>query len=297
MRRRLRARGSDCEGCARKGWRCNWAGRPAHWPRSASAGLRSCSGSRRSSTCRHPRRPGHSDRFAEIAAAFAILTGTCGKIGRDIALLMQTEVAEAFEPGQPGEHKPPGAIAAQRERAPAVAATAICAATLAPNLLATIVAAQVQEHEAAVGSWQAQWHALRTLSLVASGALAAVADIAQGLEVDAERMRSNVERTQGLIMAEAVWMALCAKLTREAARKIVEEASHKAVAEQRHLSAVLAEDPRVTAHMSSGELARLSQLAAENGVSTGKKLKNASPVKGGAQKSRRSEDQVGFQLA
>src|SRR6516165_1512896 len=68
--------------------------------------------------------PGHSDRFAEIAAAFAILTGTCGKIARDVALLMQTEVAEASEPGQPGERKPSGASAAQRGPA---AATAICA--------------------------------------------------------------------------------------------------------------------------------------------------------------------------
>jgi 3-carboxy-cis,cis-muconate cycloisomerase len=207
--------------------------------------------------------PGHSDRFAEIAAAFAILTGTCGKIGRDVALLMQTEVGEAFEPGQPGERKPSGASAAQRGPA---AATAICAATLAPNLLATIVAAQVQEHEAAVGSWQAQWHALPALSLVASGALGAVADIAQGLEVDAERMRSNIENTHGLIMAEAVWMALSAKVPREAARKIVEEASRKAIAEQRHLSAVLAEDPRVTAHISSGELARVFELMSYQGV-------------------------------
>jgi 3-carboxy-cis,cis-muconate cycloisomerase len=210
--------------------------------------------------------PGHSDRFAEIAAAFAILTGTCGKIGRDVALLMQTEVAEAFEPGQPGDRTPRGASVAQRERPPAAAATAVCAATLAPNLLATIVAAQVQEHEAAVGSWQAQWHALPALSFVVSGALAAIADVAQGLEVDAERMRSNIENTQGLIMAEAVWMALSAKVPREAARKIVEEGSRKAVAEQRHLSAVLAEDPRVTAHLSSGELARVFELMSYQGV-------------------------------
>jgi len=79
-------------------------------------------------------------------------------------------------------------------------------------------------------------------------------------------MRSNVDNTQGLIMAEAVWMALSAKLPREAARKIVEEASRKAIAEQRHLSAVLAEDPRVTAHMSPGELARVFELMSYQGV-------------------------------
>src|SRR5207244_6470565 len=85
---------------------------------------------------------GHSDRLAEVAAAFAILTGTCGKIARDVALLMQTEVAEAFEPAAKGDGQ-----TAPHRRTPAAAAMALSAATMAPNLLATIIAGQVQEHE------------------------------------------------------------------------------------------------------------------------------------------------------
>ena len=80
----------------------------------------------------------------------------------------------------------------------------MAAATLAPNLLASIVAGQVQEHERGLGGWQAQWHAVPALLLVTSGALAAVADLAQRLEIDTERMRNNLEIAQGLIMAEAV---------------------------------------------------------------------------------------------
>ncbi len=51
-----------------------------------------------------PESPWHShrDRLAEVASAFAILTGTCGKIARDVSLLMQTDVGEAFEPAAPG---------------------------------------------------------------------------------------------------------------------------------------------------------------------------------------------------
>jgi 3-carboxy-cis,cis-muconate cycloisomerase len=204
---------------------------------------------------------GHSDRLAEVAAAFAILTGTCGKIARDVALLMQTEVAEAFEPAPKGDGQ-----AMQHKRMPAAAVMALSAATMAPNLLATIVAGQVQEHERGLGGSQAQWQAFPALLLATSGALTAVADIAQGLEVDADRMRNNLEITQGLIMAEAVSTALGAKLTREAARIVVEEASRKAIAENRHLSTVLAEDPRVTAHMTPGELARVFELMSYQGV-------------------------------
>lgn len=194
---------------------------------------------------------GHSDRFAEIAAAFAVLAGSCGKIARDIALLMQTEVAEAFEPA----------------RRPAASAIAICAATMAPNLLATIVVAQMQEHELAVGAWQTQWHTLPMLALVTSGALAAVGDIGQGLEVDADRMRDNLDFTDGLIMADAVRATLSTKMTRQAAQTVVEEASRKAVNEKRHLSTVLAEDPRVTAYLTPGELARVFDLMSYQGAS------------------------------
>jgi 3-carboxy-cis,cis-muconate cycloisomerase len=206
---------------------------------------------------------GHSDRLAEVAAALAILTGSCGKIARDVTLLMQTEVAEAFEPARKGEDS---ASAMPHKRAPAAAAMALSAATIAPNLLAIIVAGQVQEHERALGGWQAQWQAFPALLLATSGALSAIADIAQGLEVDAERMRSNLEVTQGLIMGEAVANALSAKLSREASDIIVAEASRKALAEKRHLSTVLAEDPRVTAHMTPGELARVFELMSYQGV-------------------------------
>ena len=125
-----------------------------------------------------PEAPWHShrDRLAEVASAFAILTGTCGKIARDVSLLMQTEVAEAFEPAAPGRG---GSSTMPHKRNPTAAATALAAATIAPNLLATICAAQVQEHERALGGWQAEWPTFPALALVTSGALDAIVDIAR----------------------------------------------------------------------------------------------------------------------
>jgi 3-carboxy-cis,cis-muconate cycloisomerase len=204
----------------------------------------------------------HSDRLAEVASALAILTGTCGKIARDISLLMQTEVGEAQEPSVVVV----GESTAPHRRNPNAVVAGIAAATLAPNLLATVVAGQMQEHERGLGGWQAQWHAVPALLLVTSGALAAIVDLSQGLETDAERMRSNLEIAQGLIMAEAVTMALGSKLGQFQAQLIVEEASKQAIASKRHLNNVLAEDPRVTAHMSAGELARLFELMGYQGV-------------------------------
>jgi 3-carboxy-cis,cis-muconate cycloisomerase len=199
---------------------------------------------------------GHSDRVAELAGAFAILAATCGKIARDIALLGQTEIAEVAEPAGSG-------AAVGRRR---LASAAISAATLASGLLSAIVAGQMQEHEGAVGGSQAQWQAFPALLLVTAGALGAVADIAQGLEIDAQRMRENLDHTQGLIMAEAVTTALAAKIGRDQATRIIHEAGRRALAERRHLSMILGEDPRVTSHMTPGELARAFELLSYQGV-------------------------------
>jgi 3-carboxy-cis,cis-muconate cycloisomerase len=204
----------------------------------------------------------HRDRLAEVASALAILTGTCGKIARDVSLLMQTDVAEAFEPAAPGQG---GSPTMPHKRNPTAAATALAAATIAPNLLATILAAQVQEHERALGGWQAEWPTFPALALVTSAAVNAIADIAQGLEVDSERMRANIDETHGLIMAEAVALALAAKVGKPEAHKLVEEASRKALAAKRSLHDVLAEDDRVKLSLSVGELAKLFEPATYQG--------------------------------
>ena len=152
------------------------------------------------------------------------------------------------------------------KRNPTAAATALAAATIAPNLLATICAAQVQEHERALGGWQAEWPTFPALALVTSGALGAVVDIAEGLDVDDERMRANLSVTQGRTMAEAVSFALASKLGKQEAHRIVAEASRKAAAAKRDLQEVLVEDDRVKQRLTPGELAKLFEPMAYQGA-------------------------------
>ena len=206
----------------------------------------------------------HRDRIAEAASVLAILAGTCGKIARDIQLLMQTDVAEAFEPAGEGRG---GSSTMPHKRNPVAAATALAAATMAPNLAATIFAAQVQDHERSAGPWHAEWPVMPMLQLVTSGALAAVVDIAEGLEVDAARMRVNLDATHGLIMAEAVTFALAETIGKSEAHHLVEAAAKRAVAEKKHLRDVLTGDPKIAAHLSAGKIAALFEPMAYQGVS------------------------------
>src|SRR4051812_46021440 len=193
----------------------------------------------------------HRDRIADAASVFAILTGSCGKIARDVSLMMQTDVAEAFEPSGEGRG---GSSTMPHKRNPVAAATALAAAGMAPNLAATIFAAQVQDHERSAGPWHAEWPTLPTLLLVTSGALAAITDIAEGLEVDAERMRVNLHATHGLIMAEAVTFALADKIGKSDAHHLVEAASKKAAAGKQHLRDVVSGDARITAHLDADRI-------------------------------------------
>ncbi len=206
----------------------------------------------------------HRDRIAEAASVFAIVAGTCGKIARDVSLMMQTDVAEAFEPSGEGRG---GSSTMPHKRNPVAAATALAAATMAPNLAATIFAAQVQDHERSAGPWHAEWPTLPMLQLVTSGALAAIVDIAEGLEVDAARMRVNLDATGGLIMAEAVTMALAEKTGKSEAHHLVEAASKKAVTEKKDLRDVLTKDAKVAAHLGADRIAKLFEPMAYQGAS------------------------------
>jgi len=206
----------------------------------------------------------HRDRIAEAASVFAIIAGSCGKIARDVSLMMQTDVAEAFEPSGEGRG---GSSTMPHKRNPVASASALGAATMAPNLAATIFAAQVQDHERSAGPWHAEWPTLPALMLVTSGALAAIVDIAEGLEIDATRMRTNLSATHGLIMAEAVTFALAEKIGKGDAHHLVEAASRKAVVEKRDFQDVLAEDAQVAGHLDRNRLAELFEPMSYQGAS------------------------------
>jgi 3-carboxy-cis,cis-muconate cycloisomerase len=196
----------------------------------------------------------HRDRLSEIAAGFGILAGTCGKIARDVTLMMQNEVGEAFEPAAPGRGI---SSTLPHKRNPVLAAAALSAATVAPNLVATVLAAQVQEHERAPGGWHTDWMTFPVLALATSGALHAVAEIAEGLEIDVERLRANLDMTGGQIMAEALSFALAEKMGRAEAHAMVQELSQQAAREKRPFKEVLLSSLRVKWQLGSAEIEKL----------------------------------------
>ncbi len=203
-----------------------------------------------------PELPWHTqrDRVAEVATTFGLLTGTLGKIGRDIALLMQTEVGEVFEPAGADRG---GSTTMPHKRNPVGSVVAQAAAQRVPALVSTMLAAMVQEHERAAGGWHAEWETLPEICRLSAGALAHIREIVNGLEIDPARMRANLDASHGLIYAEAITMVLAKHIGRAPAYQVIEKACRRALDEKRPLREVVAQDPQVKPYLPATELDRL----------------------------------------
>jgi 3-carboxy-cis,cis-muconate cycloisomerase len=184
----------------------------------------------------------HSQRdgFARLGAESAVLAGAAGKIARDVSLLMQPEVGELAEPSGAGRG---GSSAMPHKRNPVGCVAALEAAQRAPHLAATLLAQLAPEHERGLGHWQGQWFTLRELLCSTASALAALAEVLDGLEVDERAMRANLERSRGLVYSENVALHLAGRLGKQAAHALTEQLCERAVREGKPLADVLRADP------------------------------------------------------
>jgi len=216
-----------------------------------------------------PTMPWHTqrDRVAEAAATLGLCTGTLGKIARDVSLHMQTEIAEIFEPAGEGRG---GSSTMPHKRNPVSAAIVLSAATRLPGLVSTMLSAMVQEDERGLGDWHAEWETLPEIFRLTAGALHQMATIVPHLEIDAARMRHNLDATHGLIFAEAVTMAMGNHIGKSAAHTLVEAASRQARESGKHLREVLNQNQAVTERLTSAELDRL--FAPENYLGVAEEL-------------------------
>jgi 3-carboxy-cis,cis-muconate cycloisomerase len=199
----------------------------------------------------------HRDRFVELAAFLGLLSGTLGKVGRDISLLSQTEVSELREPAVEGRG---GSSTLPNKRNPVTSAVLLAAATRVPGLVSTMLAAMPQEYQRGLGGWQVEWETLPELLRLSAGALHQLVEMLPGLEVDRQRMRENIDSSQGLIFAEAVSVALADRLGKIPAHMLVEAAAKKALAAKRPLKEVVLEDPNLRGQLTAADLEGLCDV-------------------------------------
>jgi 3-carboxy-cis,cis-muconate cycloisomerase len=191
------------------------------------------------------------DTIAEVGAFLGLVGGSLGKIAMDVKLMMQTEVAEVFEPFAPGR----GSSSTMPQKRNPISCLYIHAnVSVARQHAAALMDAMVADHERSTGPWEIEWVVLPEIFCLISGALKQAKFVLAGLEVDAAQMRRNIDLTHGLVMSEAVMMGLGPTIGREYAHDLVYDLCRQALAEKRPLIDILAAHPEISKHVTRAQL-------------------------------------------
>src|SRR5438105_12544979 len=194
------------------------------------------------------------DGIGEVACFLGLLTGTVCKISMNGKLLMQTEVAGVYEPFHEGR----GSSSTMPQKRNPISCLYIHATTaLVRQHVAALLEAAVADHERSTGPWEIEWISLPEIFLLTSGALAQTKLMLTGLEVDADRMRANLDLTRGTIVSEAVMMGLGPHLGRQRAHDLVYDICRKAAASGAPLVELLAKDEEISRHVTRAALDRM----------------------------------------
>ena len=196
------------------------------------------------------------DTIAETMAFLALVTGSLAKIATDVVLLTATETGEVFEPFAPGRG---GSSTMPQKRNPVSSELILACTKQVQGRAALVMDAMAADLERSTGPWHVEWAALPEAFVLASGALAQARFLVEGLRVDPDAMRANMDLTRGLIVSEAVMMGLAPALGRQAAHDLVYEACRIATDERRALLDVLLDMPEVTAKLDRDALAALCE--------------------------------------
>jgi 3-carboxy-cis,cis-muconate cycloisomerase len=168
---------------------------------------------------------------------------------------MQDDVREVAEAGGEGRG---GSSTMPHKQNPIGCALVLAAAIRVPGLVASFLSGMAQEHERAVGGWQAEWATVSDVVQAAGVAAVSAAEIVEGLTVNRGRMRKNLDDTLGAVFAEKAMILLGPKIGRDEAHKLLEAATRRATTETRPLAKVLAEMPEVTKYLDAAALSNLA---------------------------------------
>jgi adenylosuccinate lyase/3-carboxy-cis,cis-muconate cycloisomerase len=213
-----------------------------------------------------PAVPWHAtrDRPRDLCDALDEIASAAERIASEIVRLQSTEVAEVAEPAAEGQS---GSSTMAQKRNPITSLYVVASARLLRAAASAVTGAPAHAAERDMGYWAIEWLALPQALILCSGVLDKLARVLEGLEVDADRMRTNLELGGGQIMAEAASTALAQLLGHDAARETVQKAVREAQSAQRSLADALAEDDAVSARLSRSELDALLEPSAYLGLS------------------------------
>jgi adenylosuccinate lyase len=194
------------------------------------------------------------DVLAEWCNLLVLITATADRIGHEVYNLQRSEIGEVVESFMPGTV---GSITMPHKRNPELSEHLGTLARVARHSAAMIAESLVHDHERDGRSWKVEWHALPQISLVTGKALALLRSLVANLEVNAQRMRANLDASRGLVQSEEIMLAFMPRVGRLTAHRLVYEAAAIARETNRPLKDVILECSAIMAHLDHAEVEAL----------------------------------------
>jgi len=207
----------------------------------------------------------HRDREAEYVCALALLSATAGKIGNEIYTLMKQEFGEASEPIPPGTV---GSSTMPQKRNPILTQDIIAGAAQVRALVPLALDAMMTEHEANRATTVMMRQAISPAAILTGDILGRLIEVATGLETNPDRMRQNLDLTEGMILSEAIMMELGLHLGRQEAHDLIYDAVAQVLAGTTTFTEALKVDPRISALLDAEAVRKLLDPAAYTGLCT-----------------------------
>ncbi|MEC4722821.1 adenylosuccinate lyase family protein [Noviherbaspirillum sp. CPCC 100848] len=198
------------------------------------------------------------DGLVELVSLLAAIGGSLGKIAVDVMTMASSEFGEVAEPFVEGR----GASSTMpQKRNPISSELMLAAAKMLRERAALMMDAMIQDFERATGPWHLEWSAVPESFLLAASALGQAEFMLKGLSIDTEKMRTNLDITGGLIVAEAVMMGLAPAFGRQQAHDIVYDACRIAISTKRTLYTVLCENMEIVSCLGEDRVRQLTDPA------------------------------------
>jgi len=191
------------------------------------------------------------DHQAEYVTLLGLLAATCSKIGREVYTLMKQEFGEVEEPVPPGTV---GSSTMPQKRNPKLAQDIVAGAAEVRALVPLALEAMQTEHEADRTTSMMMDRAVTQACMLTGDTLQRLIVVMSGLQLFPQRMRHNLELSGGLIMAESLMLELGKQIGRQRAHDVVYDAAQAAATESRAFRDLLAEDARVSEHLTPKQI-------------------------------------------
>ena len=194
------------------------------------------------------------DRICELANLMTQISGSLGKIAREIYSLQQVEFGELAEPHHHGKV---GSSTMPHKRNPAVVELAIGLSRLIRAQQVAITDAAFQEHERYSALLRIELAAVPEMMIYSGALLSKMRTVLEKLEVYPKRMRSNLDMLGGLLLSEKVMLALGEKIGKQTAHEVVYEIAMDSFEKEIPFKEALNADERVSNHLNSQEIGSL----------------------------------------